>query len=483
MASVAWPVGRKPLVWLSRFRSLIRRTPFETLTEAGRAQERYRRVVLTTLTSLGVRGCTAITALISVPLTLKYLGMERYGLWVTISSIVAMLAFADFGIGNGLLNAVALTTGKGERDRMRQFVSSALFLLSGAAGLFAVLFALTYRWIPWAGLFNVKSAVARSESGPAMIAFAVCFLLSLPLGIVQRIQIGSQEGFVNDIWLSAGSLFSLLALVIGVYFKWTLPFLILAVSGAPVVAMLLNCVSLFGWSRRWLMPRWSDFQWAAAKILARQGFLFFLLQIGFVVSMSSDNLIVAQVLGAAAVPRYAVTQRVFLLVAGLQNAWLSPLWPAYGEALQRGDIVWVRKTLARSIRAAVLITGVLSLALVAVSRPLFRFWVGPDLIPSWPLTIGFALWAVTQAGGTAVAMFLNGTNTLQFELCVSIALVVVGTPLKILLCRQAGMTGIVWGQLIAYLLVVALPFVFVLPKIIGKHAKIHAGNSAALARG
>jgi O-antigen/teichoic acid export membrane protein len=47
---------------------------------------------------------------ISVPLTLTYLGSERYGMWMAISSIVALLAFADFGLGNGLVNAIAVAS-------------------------------------------------------------------------------------------------------------------------------------------------------------------------------------------------------------------------------------------------------------------------------------------------------------------------------------------------------------------------------------
>ncbi len=469
------------LLRLSHLKRLIRKAPFDTLTEAGRAQERYRRVALSTLTSLGVRGTTTLITLISVPITLGYLGLERYGMWVTMTSVVAMLSFADFGIGSGLVNAVALATGRGDRRAMQESVASAFFLLTGVACLFACLLAATYKWIPWASLFNVRGELAQQEAGPAVAALAACFLLSLPLGIVQRVQTGGQEGFVNDVWIGGGSLLALVALAVGLHLKWSLPGLMLGVSAAPLLATLLNGAALFGWKRPWLLPRSTSFRLDAARALGRQGFLFFLLQIGFVLSMSSDNLIVAQVLGTSAVPQYAVTQRLFLLVATLQGAWLAPLWPAYGEAIQRGDIAWVRSTLVRSIVGSLLLAGTISLALACISRPLFKFWVGVELVPSWSLTIGFALWAMIQAGGTAVAMFLNGSNDLLFEVGVSAALVVLGIPLKILLCRQTGVAGVVWGQLLAYLLVVALPFALVLPKILAKHANSCTGEPIALA--
>ena len=450
----------------AQLRLLFRWTPFDTSTESGRSRERYRRVALTTLTSTAARGLATLAAVVSVPLTLGYLGKERYGLWMTISSTVAMLAFADFGIGNGLLNAVSEANGKRDRESLRRFVSSAFFLLTGVAMLLLLAFVCCYPWIHWPALFNVTTELARKESAPAILALVLCFIANIPLGIVQRIQLGLQEGFANDLWQGGGSLLALAALLVAVHFQWGLPPLILAVAGAPVAATVLNGARLFGGSRRWLAPRFSRFQWSTARALGSTGFLFFLMQITNTVSFSSDNVIVAQILGAAAVPQYSVVQRAFFLVAALQSTWLAPLWPAYREAIHRGDSAWVRRTLLRSLIAAAAAAGGLSALLLVVSRPLFRFWVGPDLVPPWPLTLGFALWAVVQAVGSAVAMYLNGSNALLFELCLGLSMLAAATPLKIFLCRHIGMSGVIGGTLIAYLITVALPTAIMLPKLL-----------------
>lgn len=452
----------------AQLRMLFRWTPFDTNTESGRSRERYRRVALTTVTSTTARGLGTLATFVTVPLAIGYLGKERYGLWMTMTSMVVMLAFADFGIGNGLLNAISEAHGKRDRESARTFVSSAFFLLTGVALLLALAFACFYPWIHWPVLFNVKSELACQESAPAMLALVVCFIVSIPLGIVQRIQLGFQEGFANDLWQVAGSLVALGAMLTGMHLRWGLPPLILAVAAAPVAATFLNGARLFGRTRRWLAPRLDQFQWSAARALGRTGFLFFLIQITNIVCFCSDNLIVAQMLGAAAVPQYSVVQRAFVLVAIVQSTWLAPLWPAYSEAIHRGDTAWVRRTVLRSLAAALAVGGGLSLLLAAISRPLFRFWVGPDLVPSWPLTIGFAMWAVVQTVGAAVAMYLNGSNALVFELSLGVCMLIVVTPLKIFLCRHIGMPGVIGGTLIAYLITTALPMAIMLPKLLRK---------------
>ena len=85
-----------------------------------RAKERGRRIALTTIATAVAKAISMAAGLITVPLTLNYLGVERYGMWMTISSVVALLAFTDMGIGNGLLNSIAEANGKDDRQLARQ---------------------------------------------------------------------------------------------------------------------------------------------------------------------------------------------------------------------------------------------------------------------------------------------------------------------------------------------------------------------------
>jgi hypothetical protein len=78
----------------------------------ARGSERNRRAMLTGSVATLARVVQMGTSLITVPLTLKYLGNERFGLWMAISSVLAMAAFADFGVGNGVLNTVSKAFGR-----------------------------------------------------------------------------------------------------------------------------------------------------------------------------------------------------------------------------------------------------------------------------------------------------------------------------------------------------------------------------------
>src|SRR5262249_3053825 len=112
---------------------VFRLRPYDTATPEGRSLERYRRLAVTAISSAAGRGVSVAVGFVTVPLTLGYLGSERYGMWVTISSVVALLMLADFGINNGLLNLVAEAHGRDNQEAARQYVSSAIVVLSAVA--------------------------------------------------------------------------------------------------------------------------------------------------------------------------------------------------------------------------------------------------------------------------------------------------------------------------------------------------------------
>src|SRR4249920_3232401 len=80
-----------------------------------RGKERYVRAVLTVASTVLNRGLATITLLISVPLTVRYLGAERYGVWLALSSLIEIMAHVDSGLSSGLVNAISAADGNKDR--------------------------------------------------------------------------------------------------------------------------------------------------------------------------------------------------------------------------------------------------------------------------------------------------------------------------------------------------------------------------------
>lgn len=447
-----WPDSvRRRLRWISL-------TPYDVTTPEGRAAERHRRAALTALASVLAKLVSVGTALISIPLTLHYLGVERFGMWMTISSLVALLAFTDFGIANGVLNVVAHAHGRDDRAGVRRAIASGLFILSLASVALGALFACVYPFIDWPSVFNVHTPQARAEAGPALAAFVACYAATIPLIVVQRAQMGLQQGFLASLWQCAGSLCGLAAVLLAIHLQAGLPWLVLALTGAPLLAALLNTVYFFGVKQPELRPDLASISRTVCRAVAGTGVLFFVLQLAGAVAYSSDNFVIAQQLGAAAVAEYAVPEKLFALLSIAVAMALGPLWPAYGEAIARGDTDWVRSTLQRSFIVAVSLTVVTAAMLVMVGERVIAFWVGDSFVVSTGLLVALATWKSIEAAGVAIAMYLNAANVVLLQVVVSIVTCIAAITLKILLVPVLGLSGTVWATAIAYSLFAGVPF-------------------------
>jgi len=457
--------GRAALARTRRAMGYLRLRPFETSTTEGRAAERYRRAAWSTVAGTGARVLGLGVSLVTIPLAIGYLGAERYGLWVTISAITAMLTFADFGLGNGLMNAIADAYGRDDLPAAQRAVSSAFLILSAVAVVALTGFALLYGIVPWAEVTNVSTATAAAEAGPTLLVFFVCFAVSLPLGLAQRIQYGRQEGFEVSAWTAVGSLLALAGLVAAIQLKAGLPWLVLALAGGPVVATALNWLILFSRRHPELRPHLHLATGRAALGLIKVGMLFFVLQLAVAVAYQSDVVVAARLIGPPAAAEYSVALRLFFLVPTLLSLVFVPLWPAYGEAIARGDLGWVRRTLARSTTLGVILAALSSAFLVIAGREVLRIWLGPVFDPPFMLLLGMALWAVVSTAFTSISMLLNGATVVKFQ--VIVASVMAGTSIvaSIVLGSRFGLSGIIWGTLLAYVVFGAVPTLWYLPRV------------------
>src|SRR5271168_4802514 len=113
---------------LARLGALLNPRSLLTKVHADRGLERYRRAGITAYASFLSKALTIIISFASVPLTVHYLGAERYGVWLTISSLITWLSMTDFGLaGNALVNVLAEASGRDDREGAQHYAASAFW--------------------------------------------------------------------------------------------------------------------------------------------------------------------------------------------------------------------------------------------------------------------------------------------------------------------------------------------------------------------
>src|SRR5437879_2914986 len=113
---------------MSLFSNSLSRLRYWTAIALGRippaniGQERYQRIIQSTVAATAARGLNLFVGFISVPLAIGYLGRERYGVWITISSLLMFLGFIDFGLAGSLINGLSSAYGRDDRHEAQRYV-------------------------------------------------------------------------------------------------------------------------------------------------------------------------------------------------------------------------------------------------------------------------------------------------------------------------------------------------------------------------
>jgi O-antigen/teichoic acid export membrane protein len=440
-------------------------TSFDAATPELRSKKRYKRVAANAVSSLAAKGVLAATMLLSVPITLRYVGDERFGLWATLMSLISFLVLSDLGIGNALVNLVARSDGRDDRDGAVIAVSSAFFMLLLLSALVLGSFAVAYSYVDWAALFGLHTELAQAEAGPAAAVLVAVVALQLFIGIVQRVQDGYQESYKTNLWQVAGYLLGLAGLVLVVNLDLGVPWVVLALAGAPLATTFANSCQQFGRGRPWLRPRWSAVRPEVARNLLGSGLIFFALSALTFVGLQSDSLIVSYVLGSAAVTEYAVVQRLSLIAYVFQAPILA-LWPAYGEAIARGEYRWVRRAFMRSLVMTLTSAVVLAIALFLFGLALIRMWVGPAVVPAPGLLYGFCALILILPLISNIATILNAGPLLTRQLWILGIAAPVALVLKVVFTREFGVAGAIWATVIAFSLFYITPGLFLIKSLL-----------------
>ena len=317
--------------------------------------------------------------------------------------------------------------------------------------------AAAYPWVSWDRIVNVHSPLAIAEAGPAFAVFIVFFALAVPIGLVQKVQFGLQQSFVASLWQCLGSFLGLICLLIVIKLEAGLPWLVAALVGVPQIAAILNNIVFFKTKGKDISPKFSLVSRSVVIATVRTGLLFFVLQLVVSFAYGADSVIIAQYAGAIAVPQYAVPERMFSLISMVLSMVMAPLWPAYGEAIVRGDHAWVGSALKKAILAATVISSACSIVLILVGPAIIRLWVGPQIQTSLLLLTGLALWKVVETSSSAISVFLNGAEMLNFQIVTATISGVGMVALKIYLVQHIGVAGIPWAACAAFIPLAAIP--------------------------
>ncbi len=391
-----------------------------------------------------LRGLAIATNFLLVPLTLHYLQPTQYGLWLTLSSILTWVGFLDIGLGNGMRNKIAEAIARSDTHLAQEYVSTTYVSVGLIATLSLVLFWSVNPFLPWAAILNASSDL-EPELRRLALAVGTFFCLRLVFQLIGSVLIANQRPAVSsalDVLVGVLSLLAVFLLSLNV--PGSLYLLGLSVSALSALVPLAASFWFFGGKYRRYRPTIRAVAFGRSRELMRLGGQFFVLQMVGLVLFASPNLVITQLFGPAEVTPYNIALKYFGFATMGFMVILAPFWSAYTDAYVRGDLSWIRRTIALLRRLWLLLAAAVVLMLLAADWA-YRIWVGTIVQIPFSLSLVMGVYVLVYTWSSIYVNLINGTGKIRLQLWNGVILALCVIPLSYLLAKPFGLgnTGVI----------------------------------------
>ena len=438
---------------------------------------RGRKVIHTSAWSIVAKAAAAANLFFAVPFVLNTLGPAEFGVWATLVSLITLAGFLDFGFGNGTMNLVATAHGRGEDDQVIGIFHEgfgALLRISVVLLIATLALAVSVPWYRVLGLPEAMSAPARY----CALAVMLSIVAAVPLNLGNRVQLGLGKGYRAFKWQALGHTATLGIVIVLARSHASLPALTAAAVSTPLLASLLNTLTLLRG-----LPRPSERmdpqrRQHIIRHIQREGFLFFVLQITGTIALAADLPLITGLRGPVDAGTYSIVQRLFSVIPlGLSIVW-TPLWPIYRQAMAKGDHAWAARTLRRSIWFALGCAMAGALVLIEGFGFITHIWLHKTITVSPMLLIGFGVWCIVEALGTAIATFINAASVLVYQVIASITFASLTLAAKIHLLHSTGTELLPLTTATIYSFTCLIPQLLLMPLVMRKAAGVRHSRVA-----
>jgi O-antigen/teichoic acid export membrane protein len=399
--------------------------------------------------SFAIKGGSVVTNLAIVPITLNYIDVKQYGIWLVVSSLASWMSFFDIGLGHGLRNSLIKSILEENITQSRIYISTTVVVLSGISFFLFLSILFFIDKINWWNVLNIRRD-NNLELSKIILVVLGSFCLQLVFQVQNIILSAHHEsakigliGFIGQLFTLAG------ILILKQFYDPQLLYLVLILSLVPLCINFIASVYLFTTKYSHLKPSVRFFRYKSVKDLYKTSFLFFLIQINAIILFQSNNIIISRYINPESVSEYNITQKLFSIVVIIFLMIITPYWSGYAESYEKSDFTWIRKSLSDIRRYSFFLT-IISILILLFSDEIFNYWLQDLVKINFSLKFAVFVYNILFMWQTIHVYFLNGIGKIKLQAILVTICTIVNVYLSILFVKIYGTAGVVYSNIIVF---------------------------------
>ncbi|WP_339729830.1 lipopolysaccharide biosynthesis protein [Maribacter stanieri] len=389
---------------------------------------RTNLLVKNVFSSLILRGLGTAINFLFVPLVINFVNAERYGIWLTLSSVLTWFTLLDIGFGNGLRNkfseAVALDDIK-EQRKLIHTTAAVLILISALIFILNVIFTDQIKWDEFLGV----DASYRTELQQLVFLLISFFSLQFIFQIYNPIQYALQKPAMISRTILVGNALGLIGILyLREFSEPSLFNLGFVVMGSNVFSIFCFTVYFFVVQRPDLIRKIERPTLDTLSSIFSLGIKFFFLNIAYMVQFQTSNFLISKYFTPEKVTEFNIAFKLFSVGYLVFGIILSPVWSSVTNAQVNNDYAWIGKL----IKKLLLIWSVIaigSLIILFIAPTVYNLWIGDIVTIPFITSLGVMLIILSNCFSEIFVSVLNGMGKVNLQFYISIFVIIFFVPI------------------------------------------------------
>lgn len=438
-------------------------------------QARTTKAKKNVILSILFKGSGIIIGFAYFPLSLGYLGAVKFGIYLTLISMIDWFLDMDVGIGQGLRNKFGEAVAEDNDKKAVNYVSTAYFALGGIIIIVATFLIIGSLFIPWVDWLNASKDL-EGQIRLLVVIIIAAFAIRFIAGYINEIFYALQKSaYVEFFGLLKKAFFLILIIVITQFSAGSLILFGSANSLTFALVPLLAGVYFFRTKMKQYTPSLKAVRIEYIKELFSIGIKFFAIRVSMIVIHQTNNFLIAGFVSLDGVTQYEATYKYLSIFLMLFVILTNQLWPANIEAYKQGDLAWMKKSMWLVFKIW-LGTIVIAAAMVASSPIVYKYWLGEKLHIPILISVSVAFSICTTTWVNMFNLVLNGTGRITLQMYAWIFAACVNIPASIFFVKvlDYGVMGIVFGTIASLVPVAIVSPIQVMKILAGKEKGVWA---------
>lgn len=430
---------------------------------------RTKNTIGNIVVSMVTKGVSILVSFLIVPMTISYVSSTQYGVWLTISSVMAWITFFNLGLGNGFRNKYAEAKANNDIVTQKEYVSTTYFATTVLVLFLCIVANVSNIFVDWASFLKIDASYSQELKVVfAIISFFFCF--NMIVNTFSYLLLADQKPGLLSIIQVVGQVLSLVVIfVLTKVSQGSLVNLALYYSGIPAIVMMIASIFLFRGVYKEVAPSVKFIKPHLIRNILNLGLQFFFINICLILIFQIVNIIISRELGPDSVTEYNIAYKYFHILYMVMVIIITPFWSAFTDAYSKGDISWMKRSL-RKLEQTWLISVLIGLFMLIISPWFYNFWVGEQVSVSFYVSVALLVYMLVQTLGAIYMQLINGIGTIRLQLLIYCAFALVSWPIITYSCRVFGVYGAVSAPVLVYL-VQAIVGKIQIEKLLSNNAK------------